>query len=112
MKTVKLLMLLILVSLSGCVSNGFADKHLVKCPQYFQDSIGPVQAEPFSPLSLVLRGYVSPKETGCPIHIYGLASKFIVWHESFHSFESLAFIDRNDEWELFYYDFKIGRAHV
>jgi len=100
-----IVMTLLLVS-SGCISNDFANKQLIKCPDYFQKNIGEIKAEPFSPLSLVLGGYVKSGEPNQPIHLFGLANKFTVWHEAFHSFEFRIFNERPCEWELFRYDFE------
>ena len=94
-----------LILSSGCVSVEKAQQALKVCPQYFQDNIGEAATEPLSPLGVVLRGRVTYDESRCPIHLYGLFDKNIVWHEAFHSFEMRAHLNRHDEWELFQYDF-------
>ena len=105
MNKLLLILSLTIVCLGGCVTNEFAYEQIAKTPKYFQSNIGPVKAEPFSPFSLILAGYVNSNEPNCPIHLFRFKNNFIVWHEAFHSFEMKSYLERNDEWKLFQNEF-------
>jgi hypothetical protein len=101
----KLLLSILLLFLSGCISQNTARQEISKCPKYFQDNIGEVKIETFSPLSVIFKGYVSGTEPNGSIHLYAFADKDTVLEESFHSFEHRAYNNRYGEWVSFYNDF-------
>jgi len=93
--------------ITGCVSQQVLDEQLALCPEHFQRNVGKERILPFWTAILPLTG--GPigwlNKSDGSFSLTPLASKDIILHEAFHSFDYRCANQRPEEWKRFVKDF-------
>jgi len=97
--------------IAGCVSQRVLDEQLALCPEYFQRNVGKERILPFWTVILPLTG--GPvgwlNKSDGSFCLTPLASKNVILHEAFHSFDYRCANQRPEEWKQFIRDFCNGK---